>query len=79
MRHTRTTRETERIIESKRMALAEESIRAEEALRECSPNKTSELIAHRAYHLWLQRGCTHGHDINDWLEAEKELAQECIS
>lgn len=79
MRNTRTAKETERIIESKRTALADESIRAEEALREGSQKTKSQLIAHRAYHLWLQRGCTHGHDMKDWLEAERELAEECIS
>lgn len=30
-------------------------------------------IAARAYFLFLERGRTHGHDWEDWLQAEKEL------
>jgi hypothetical protein len=30
-------------------------------------------IARRAYELYEQRGCTHGHDIDDWLLAERDL------
>ncbi len=35
-----------------------------------------EKIARRAYEKWCKRGCTHGHDQQDWLEAEKELRSE---
>lgn len=35
-----------------------------------------EKIALRAYEKWCQRGCTHGHDMQDWLEAETELRTE---
>ena len=30
-------------------------------------------IAHRAYDLYLARDCEHGHDVEDWLQAEREL------
>jgi hypothetical protein len=30
-------------------------------------------IARRAYELFEQRGGTHGHDIDDWLMAERDL------
>jgi hypothetical protein len=30
-------------------------------------------IRHRAYELYLQRGRAHGHDVDDWLQAEAEL------
>jgi hypothetical protein len=30
-------------------------------------------IAHRAYDLWERRGRSHGHDLDDWLQAEREL------
>lgn len=33
----------------------------------------SDDIAFRAYDLYLARGCEHGHDVEDWLEAEREL------
>lgn len=36
--------------------------------------KPSEIeIQQRAYELFLERGCEHGRDVEDWLEAEKEL------
>ena len=30
-------------------------------------------IALRAYEFFLQRGCEHGRDLEDWLQAEREL------
>lgn len=36
----------------------------------------TQQISERAYHAWLKRGCTHGFDVEDWLEAEKELLTE---
>jgi hypothetical protein len=35
-----------------------------------------EEIAGRAYTRYLERGSTDGHDIDDWLAAEQELARE---
>jgi len=32
-------------------------------------------IARRAYELYEQRGGEHGHDCDDWLQAERELRQ----
>jgi DUF2934 family protein len=31
-----------------------------------------EAIATRAYELFLARGAGHGHDLDDWLQAERE-------
>jgi hypothetical protein len=41
-----------------------------------SPNvpPTHEDIATRAYELFVERGGEHGHDWEDWLSAEQELA-----
>jgi Protein of unknown function (DUF2934) len=36
---------------------------------------TKKQIEARAYELYLQRGCEDGHDVEDWLTAEKELTQ----
>jgi hypothetical protein len=33
-------------------------------------------IARRAYELYLQRGSVPGHETDDWLQAEAELAAE---
>ncbi len=40
------------------------------------PKVTHDRIAMRAYEKWLQRGCCHGSDQQDWLEAEAELNAE---
>ena len=34
---------------------------------------TEELIRIRAYHSYEKRGCEHGHDLEDWLQAEAEI------
>ncbi len=34
------------------------------------------LIARRAYALYEQRGFEHGHDLEDWLKAEKEILMQ---
>lgn len=34
------------------------------------------LIAARAYERFIERGREHGHDLEDWLEAEREIAEE---
>lgn len=36
-----------------------------------------EEIALRAYLIWEEHGCTHGHDREDWLQAEEELHEHC--
>jgi len=36
-------------------------------------------IAERAYELYVQRGQEHGHDIEDWLEAERQILPKEIN
>lgn len=38
---------------------------------------SQEAIQKRAYEIWLENGCTHGHDREDWLQAEAELSANC--
>ena len=38
-----------------------------------TPAPTHDVIAMRAYELFLQRGGQHGQDFEDWLTAEREL------
>ena len=33
-----------------------------------------EEIRLRAYELHVEKGCAHGRDLDDWLQAERELA-----
>jgi len=46
---------------------------------ERQPNKsaliTEDVIAQRAYALYLARGREDGHDVEDWLQAERELQE----
>jgi hypothetical protein len=35
----------------------------------------TEAIARRAFELFLARGGQHGHDLDDWLQAEREFAE----
>jgi len=34
---------------------------------------TEQLLCERAYHLFEERGRQHGHDLDDWLQAEAEI------
>ena len=36
-------------------------------------------IAERAFELFLARGGQHGHDLDDWLQAEREVAKAVTS
>lgn len=37
------------------------------------PTITHDQIARRAYELWLAEGCPGGRDIDNWIEAERQL------
>jgi hypothetical protein len=39
----------------------------------------TEAIALRAFELFLARGGQHGHDLDDWLQAEREFAKAAQS
>jgi hypothetical protein len=36
---------------------------------------TNDDIARRAYELFIANGCEHGHDVDHWLQAERELVE----
>lgn len=37
---------------------------------------SSEEVARRAYELFVARGAGHGRDLDDWLEAERQLTEQ---
>jgi len=39
---------------------------------------TRDDIALRAYHIYLERGCTPGDPLDDWVRAERELTETSI-
>jgi hypothetical protein len=43
------------------------------------PQKLQQKIAACAYELFLKRGQAHGHDLDDWLEAERAILKEIRS
>jgi len=47
--------------------------RSSTSLRTRSAPMTHRDIARRAYDLYLARGGAHGHDVDDWLHAERQL------
>jgi DUF2934 family protein len=44
-----------------------------------SPDHTQEQIRQQAYELYEQRGSEDGHDLDDWLTAEKEVTRRTQS
>ena len=48
------------------------SDRAPKALAQ-QTSATNNDVARRAYDLYLARGREHGHDVDDWMQAEREL------
>jgi len=41
-------------------------------------NEIHKMIARRAYESFERRGRIHGHDINDWIDAESEVVHPCV-
>ena len=39
------------------------------------PSADRDLVARRAFESYEQRGAEHGHDVDDWLDAERELGR----
>ena len=50
-------------------------IPAKEKETSLSSNVTFEQIAQRAYQIYQERGDNPGSDVDDWLEAERQLNQ----
>jgi hypothetical protein len=48
------------------------------AVEHLAVEPTHEDIARRAYQLFEARGREHGHDVEDWLQAERELRNQAV-
>jgi len=53
--------------------------RAPKARMDAAASISEHDIARRAYDLYLARGCTPGHQLEDWLQAERELRQGSVA
>jgi hypothetical protein len=67
------------------MAQSRMKTRVTAAARNAKPTGTQPAstsdgdVARRAYEIYLARGREHGHDIDDWLQAERELVTKASS
>ncbi len=43
-------------------------------LQKNQPRDQEEQVRHRAYQIYEERGREDGHDLDDWLKAENEIA-----
>jgi len=53
--------------------LSNEGARFRWRMQDAAAAPTHEEIARRAYHLWEAAGRRHGGDVDDWVQAEREL------
>lgn len=58
---------------AKRAKAAAEAPAPESDTAPLAHEPTQEEIAKLAYQFWIERGCQHGHDLEDWERAEREL------
>ena len=47
-----------------------------EAMAQPNGRPSEDDVRVRAYQRYLERGATHGNDVQDWVEAEKELRRQ---
>ena len=43
----------------------------------CSQKDMKDLIAKKAYDLYVKSGCKAGHDLDNWVKAEKIVKSDC--
>ncbi len=55
------------------------SVEAKQPSQEVINSEREQEIRRRAYELYLERGEEPGHDLEDWLQAERELASHEIT
>jgi hypothetical protein len=45
--------------------------------KSCSQKDMSDLVAKKAYDLYIKSGCRPGRDLDNWVKAEKIVKSEC--
>jgi|SRR5687767_3833553 len=73
--HRRKNQESQSQIASGPPTVAMEASGVPSALDGLAIKLTHEEIARRAYQLYEDRGGEHGHDLQDWFQAERELRE----
>jgi hypothetical protein len=57
----------------RRFTMSKQQIEVSRVSNAGSLELTEEILRMRAYQLFEQRGHEHGHDVDDWLQAEAEI------
>jgi len=68
-----------RIAVAKRDRTQIDNVRTVPSVSPMEPGISDSEIARRAYALYEERGGEHGHDVDDWLQAERELTEPARS
>ncbi len=58
--------------------MAKISSKTSTATTSCSQKDMSDLIAKKAYDLYVKSGCKAGRDLDNWLKAEKIVKADCF-
>lgn len=57
--------------------MAKRSNKTRASATSCSQKDISDLIAKKAYDLYVKSGCKPGRDLDNWVKAEKIVKAEC--
>ena len=57
--------------------MAKISIKTGASTTSCSQKDMKDLIAKKAYDLYVKSGCKAGHDLDNWVKAEKIVKSGC--
>ena len=57
--------------------MAKISFKTSTSTTSCSQKDMADLIAKKAYDLYVKSGCKAGRDLDNWLKAEKIVKADC--
>ena len=57
--------------------MAKVSSKSSASTTACSQKNMTDLIAKKAYELYVKSGCKSGHDLDNWVKAEKIVKGSC--
>lgn len=55
----------------------QDNYQSDDAYGGMDPNKFRLMVEERAYFKAERRGFAYGHELDDWLEAEQEISNQC--
>ena len=57
--------------------MAKVSTKTKVSTAACSKKDMTDLISKKAYELYVKSGCKSGHDLDNWVKAEKIVKAGC--